>query len=236
VTPFSRLGQGPVGSTGTIRLNGTSGSSSAFPLVHPSPSRTRQQQQQHQSSSSEGASPWGCFAVRSADLGQLKELLLWLEPEGWAVAAPWLLSYVEVQHASSGQIWYFASSTSSSAGVDPATATAARPRLLSAVASPPASAGTLPRPPPQPASQLLQESVRYRVTLVTGDKRGAGTDANVYVMVGGQGGRTPKQLLRQPGRWVCLGALGTCHLSPATATAPDVSTWRLAQLLHGATF
>jgi hypothetical protein len=209
VTPFTRLGQGPVGSTGTIRLNGTSGSSSAFPLVHPSPSRTRQQQQAHQgsTSSSEGtggsASPWGCFVVKSPDLGQLKELLLWMEPEGWAVAAPWLLSYVEVQHAGSGQVWCFASSTSSTAGVDPATATSARPRLLSAVAAPPASAGTLPRP--QVQSQVLQESVtsvRYRVTLVTGDKRGAGTDANVYVMVGGQGGRTPKQLLRQPGRWV----------------------------------
>ncbi|KAF6255158.1 Lipase/lipooxygenase [Scenedesmus sp. NREL 46B-D3] len=115
----------------------------------------------------------GSFNVTCRELGELSDLTVWHDGSGPGSA--WHLVYVEVQHVPSGQVWYFPCNQwlgSSQGDV------AAR-RTLQAMRS------------FDPASLLC----RYRVAVTTSNVRGAGSDANVFVVIHGSEGDTARKAL-----------------------------------------
>eukprot|EP00775_Hariotina_reticulata_P013432 gene13432-13560_t len=146
--------------------NGSSTASGTLQLAYPVP----------KSSPSSISKPFArsqrdSFVIRCKELGQLSELLVWHDNSGGEPS--WHLAHIEVHNVSTGQVWYF----SCDQWLDDQRGVAATRRLLRA-------ADALP-----PSSRQCN----YRLTVTTGNVRGAGTDANVFVVVHGRQG-TSRQL------------------------------------------
>ncbi|KAH3714459.1 lipoxygenase-like protein [Pelomyxa schiedti] len=125
------------------------------------------------------------FSIECSDLGELVDLDIWHDDSG--IGASWFLDKVIVQEdRPTGRQWYFLCGQWLSKEVVEETDH-----------QPPSLKRTLT------ASQFDGVSCaalkHYRVTTITGDRRGAGTDANVYLIMFGDKGASPKSQLDGPG-------------------------------------
>ncbi|WIA17082.1 hypothetical protein OEZ85_013981 [Tetradesmus obliquus] len=117
------------------------------------------------------------FEVACRELGELFELVVWHDGSG--MGSGWNLAYVEVQHTPSSQVWYFPCNQ----WLDSSQGDGATRRTLKAARS------------FDPAS--LQ--CKYRVAVTTANVRGAGTDANVHIVIHGNQGDTGQKALAKQG-------------------------------------
>ncbi|GLC54185.1 hypothetical protein PLESTB_000832700 [Pleodorina starrii] len=117
------------------------------------------------------------FSVTSRNLGPLREMLVGHDDSGLGPA--WHLEIIEVFDSATGVTWYFDCNAWLSSSEDD--------RRLERV---------LPASLENPALK----KTNYKVLVVTSDKRGAGTDANVFIDIFGLGGtNTGRVLLNNKG-------------------------------------
>ncbi|KAI8463909.1 MAG: Lipase/lipooxygenase [Monoraphidium minutum] len=134
------------------------------------------------------------FALRLAPaLGELSTLRVWTD--GGGAAAAWHLERVEVAHPRSGKVWHFACGQWLAA--DPGDG--ATSRTL--------AAGPSPHEQKQQQQQGGDQAQQgddsgaagrcdYRVEVQTGSDEGAGTDARVFLQIGGERGEAEARQLR----------------------------------------
>eukprot|EP00873_Tetraselmis_striata_P010472 jgi/Tetstr1/430736/TSEL_020527.t1 len=109
------------------------------------------------------------FTVTAADVGAVEELRVWHDSKG--VGAAWHLDMIEVYNTGTNTRYFF----ECNAWLDKAHGIEK----------------TLKATPNDPKAQM----VKYKITVHTSDKRGAGTDANVFIDIHGDAAHTGKIVL-----------------------------------------
>ena len=118
------------------------------------------------------------FGIEAVDLGELTRLRVGHDGSGFG--SGWFLDNIVVKEEKSGKEWVFNCGRWLDKGEDDGQIT----RDLAAVADGKAAGVRV---------------VKYAVSVRTGDKRGAGTDANVYIILHGENGDSGKRALEGSG-------------------------------------
>ncbi|KAH3761318.1 hypothetical protein Pelo_6863 [Pelomyxa schiedti] len=130
------------------------------------------------------------FGIECAAIGDLQSLDVWHDGSGFGSA--WFLDkiIVEEEYPRCGLRWFFlCGQWLSNKPVEDETAGGAEQQAsLRKTLTPQSTDGT--------SCAALKH---YRITTITGDRRGAGTDANVYITIYGEKGTSPKTILDGPG-------------------------------------
>jgi hypothetical protein len=118
------------------------------------------------------------FGLEAVDLGDIKKIILGHDNAG--VGPGWFVDKVVVENESSSQKWFF---------------------LIGKWFDKKEEDGAIVREIPASTEDgvACAPLVRYKVSVITGDRPGAGTDANVFVTLFGSTGNSGKRTLDGPG-------------------------------------